>query len=136
MESLLPRLRGMFAFALWDARERKLFLARDRFGIKPLYCARSRDLLVFASEILAIAASGLVEVEPSESSLSAFLALGSVPAPETALEGVVSIPAAHYLEISREGEMTRCYWEPSGGASSEEAVPALLRDAEIGRAHV
>ena len=129
MERLLPRLRGMFAFALWDSRERKLFLARDRFGIKPLYCARSRDLLVFASEILAIAASGLVEVEPSESSLSAFLALGSVPAPETALKGVVSIPAAHYLEISREGEMTRCYGEPSGGASSEEAIPSLLRDA-------
>ena len=129
MERLLPRLRGMFAFALWDSRERKLFLARDRFGIKPLYCARSRDLLVFASEILAIAASGLVEVEPSESSLAAFLALGSVPAPETALEGVVSIPAAHYLEISREGEMTRCYGEPSGGASSEEAIPSLLRDA-------
>jgi len=129
MERLLSRLRGMFAFALWDARERKLFLARDRFGIKPLYCARSQEFLVFASEILAITASGLVEIEPSESSLSAFLTLGSVPAPETALEGVVSIPAAHYLEISREGEMTRCYWEPSGGASSEEAIPSLLRDA-------
>jgi len=127
--SLLSRLRGMYAFGLWDAREGKLFLARDRFGIKPLYCARGRDLLVFASEILAIAASGLVDVEPSESSLSAFLALGSVPAPETALKGVVSIPAAHYLEISREGERIRRYGEPSGGASSEASVPALLRDA-------
>ena len=129
MDGLLPRLRGMYAFALWDSGERKLFLARDRFGIKPLYCGRGRDLLVFASEILAIAASGLVDVEPSESSLSAFLALGSVPAPETALKGVVSIPASHYIEISSEGERTRRYGQTSRETGRVEAVPSLLRDA-------
>ncbi len=129
MEGLLSRLRGMFAFALWDARERRLFLSRDRVGIKPLYCARSRDVLVFASEILAIAASGLIDVEPSDAALAGFLALGSVPAPETALKGVVSIPAAHYLEISPEGETSKRYWVHSGGEGREQAVPSLLRDA-------
>jgi asparagine synthase (glutamine-hydrolysing) len=129
MAKLLSRLRGMFAFVLWDERERKLFLARDRFGIKPLYFARGRDRFVFASEVLAIAASGLVEVEPSEDSLAAFLALGSVPAPETALAGVFSIPAAHVVEISREGETTQRYWSFSPGEAREEAVPSLLRDA-------
>ncbi len=129
MEELLSRLRGMFAFALWDARDRKLFLARDRFGIKPLYCARGRDLLLFSSEVLAIAASGLVDVEPSESSLAGFLALGSVPAPETALKGVVSVRAAHYVEISRDGETERAYGKAPTDTGSEEAVPSLLRDA-------
>jgi asparagine synthase (glutamine-hydrolysing) len=134
IEGLLHRLRGMFAFALWDARERRLFLARDRFGIKPLYYARTRSHLVFASELTALAASGLVEVEPSESSLADFLALGSIPAPETALRGVRCLPAAHYLEVSSAspGETLQSYWELPVGETDEraaETIPSALRDA-------
>ncbi len=129
MEKLLSRLRGMFAFALWDARAAKLYLARDRFGIKPLYSARGRGVLVFASEIRALAASHLVEVEPSASALAAFLALGSVAAPETALEGIVCLPAAHFVEISRDGERTVRYENRSAGTSSEQAIRGLLEDA-------
>ncbi len=132
MEKLLSRLRGMFAFALWDAQAAKLYLARDRFGIKPLYCARADGVLVFASEIRALAASGLVEVEPSERALAAFLALGSVPAPETALERIVSLPAAHFVEISRDGETTvryGAYTDGPPGAASEESIRGLLEDA-------
>jgi asparagine synthase (glutamine-hydrolysing) len=129
MEKLLSRLRGMFAFALWDAREEKLFLARDRFGIKPLYVARARDFVVFASEIRAIAASGLADVEPSGNSLAAFLALGSIPAPATALEGVASLPAAHFLELSRRGDRTARYGEERSEVSSERAVADLFHDA-------
>ncbi|MGH9333949.1 MAG: asparagine synthase (glutamine-hydrolyzing), partial [Vicinamibacteria bacterium] len=129
MEKLLSRLRGMFAFALWDRRARKLVLARDRFGIKPLYCAWKGDTLLFASEVGALAASRLVDLEPSDKALSAFLALGSIPSPETALKAVSSIPAAHYVEVSNEGERSKRYWEPFGGDGREEAVPALLREA-------
>jgi asparagine synthase (glutamine-hydrolysing) len=129
IEKLLSRLSGMFAFALWDSRARKLVLARDRYGIKPLYVARGRDCLVFASEIRAIAASGLVPIDPSEDGLPDFLALGSIPAPRTALAGIESIEAGHYLEISAEGESSRSYRLPSPVAPSVGDVPELLREA-------
>src|SRR5437762_2644515 len=63
-EGLLDRLRGQFAFALWDRRERRLLLARDRFGICPLYWTRQGDWLLFASEVKALLASGMVEARP------------------------------------------------------------------------
>lgn len=132
IERLLERLRGMFAFALWDGRARKLFLVRDRFGIKPLYYVRAGETLLFASEISALAASRLIEVEPSEAALTAFLAFGSVPAPETALRGVVSILPAHYLEVSAEGEKLTRYWKLPVGETEDgddPKVAELLRDA-------
>jgi asparagine synthase (glutamine-hydrolysing) len=131
IEALLQRLSGMFAFALWDARERKLYLVRDRFGIKPLYYARTSSSIVFASELRALAASGLIEAEPSDRMLPAFLAQGSIPAPDTALDGVLSVPAAHYLELSREGERQKEYWRlpRSDRSEGEEKVGASLRDA-------
>ncbi|MDP3767544.1 MAG: asparagine synthetase B, partial [Dehalococcoidia bacterium] len=70
---LLPRLDGMFAFGLWDTKRRRLLLARDRLGIKPLYYARSGDLLLFASEIKAILASGLVRTRPNLDAVVSYL---------------------------------------------------------------
>jgi len=79
----LARVRGMFALAYWDERERSLLLARDRFGIKPLYITRSGDRLAWASEIGALRAAGLIDGRPSEAGVLAFLSWGSVPAPLT-----------------------------------------------------
>ena len=73
----------MFGFAIWDAREEKLFLARDRVGIKPLYFARTERGFVFASEIKAILASGWVQPELNMDAVPNYLATGSAPRPQT-----------------------------------------------------
>jgi asparagine synthase (glutamine-hydrolysing) len=113
IDGLLSRLRGMFAFALYDARRagrEKLFLVRDRFGIKPLYYARRGETLVFASELRALVASGLVAAQLDPRALASFLELGSIPGPGTALKGVETLPAAHYLELSGGRVALERYW--------------------------
>jgi asparagine synthase (glutamine-hydrolysing) len=82
------RLRGMFGIAVWDERRRRLVLSRDRLGIKPLYYARRGDLLVFASELKSLLASGLVDAELDYEAIDAYLTLGYFPAPLTPLAGV------------------------------------------------
>jgi asparagine synthase (glutamine-hydrolysing) len=107
----LDRLRGMFAFALWDGRARSLFLARDRVGKKPLFYFVGRDRFLFASEIKALFADPAVPVEPDPIALDHFLALGYIPAPLTAFRGIRKLPAAHWLELC-DGRMTMGrYWK-------------------------
>ncbi len=84
----LARVRGMFAFACWDAAERSLLLARDRFGIKPLYVAAGSGRVAFASEVGALRAAGLTRDEVSPAGVLAFLEWGSVPPPLTWTRGV------------------------------------------------
>jgi asparagine synthase (glutamine-hydrolysing) len=92
------RLRGMFAIALWDARGRRLVLARDRFGIKPLFHARLRDgSLAFASELSALALAPGFSGELDVAALEAYLALNSIPAPMTAYAAARKLPAGHWL---------------------------------------
>ena len=93
----LARVRGMFAFACWDATDRTLLVARDRFGIKPLYVAASPERIAFASEIGALRAAGLSGREISAAGVLAFLEWGSVPPPLTHSRNA-STPAA---EMSR-----------------------------------
>ncbi len=113
IDGLVLRLRGMFAFALHDARRsgrEKSYLVRDRFGIKPLYYARRSAALVFASELTALVASRVVAPELDPRALASFLELGSIPGPNTALKGVETLHAAHYLEISGECTSLVRYW--------------------------
>ena len=77
------QLRGMFGVALWDARERRAVLVRDRLGVKPLYYAQADDLLIFASELKSLLASGLVDPELDYEAIDAYLTLGYVPGPMT-----------------------------------------------------
>jgi asparagine synthase (glutamine-hydrolysing) len=134
LEGLLEKLRGMFAFALYDARGEtpQLFLVRDRFGIKPLYYAIVDDAVVFASEVSTIAGSGLIEAAPSSEALASFLALGSVPGPGTAIRGVTSVPAGHYFD----GDTLTRYWRLSRqeNEGSEIELGELLR--EVVRMHL
>ncbi len=133
---MMARLRGMFAFALWDGRTRDLILARDRLGIKPLYYIHRDGRWVFASEIRAMRASGLVSIRVDPSALAAYLSLGSVPGPLTAFEGVSEIPPACTLTI-RDGRATlRPFWRlPAPGVARDgRSEPASelrerLRDA-------
>src|ERR1043165_3007386 len=94
------QIRGMFALAIWDDRKRELVLARDRFGIKPLYYFVSDQLLVFASELRALLATGLTPRKLSRSGLDSYLATGSVTAPLTMVEGVRQLLPGHSLQVS------------------------------------
>lgn len=106
----LPRLEGMFAFALYDRRERRMWLARDRFGEKPLYYALDGAGVVFGSEIKAVLADGR-ERRPDLTAIHHYLSFQYVPGPWTAFEGVKKLPPAHVLDIgpNHPGEPTS-YW--------------------------
>ncbi|MFZ1866141.1 MAG: asparagine synthase (glutamine-hydrolyzing) [Polyangiales bacterium] len=93
----LDRLRGMFALALWDGPRRRLVLARDRFGKKPLFYHVGPKGLVFASELAALMESGYAERRPDMDAIDSFLCLQYVPSPSTAFEGVRKLPAGSRL---------------------------------------
>ena len=114
------RLRGMFAFAIWDGRKRSLFLARDRFGIKPLYYHLTQDKLIFASEIKAILEYHGVSREFNLSGLPEYLAFGYLSGEETFYSGIKQLMPGHTLEVTLPGEakITR-YWDLSITPQSE-----------------
>jgi asparagine synthase (glutamine-hydrolysing) len=97
---MLERLRGQFALALWDARQQQLLLARDRFGICPLHWTRQGDWLLFASEIKALFASGLVEARPDPRGINHIFTFFALPGPVTCFEGVEALLPGHYLSIA------------------------------------
>ncbi len=134
----LSALRGMFAVALWDQEARSLLLARDRFGIKPLYVAVSDRRVVFASELRALWENGLVERRASPAGLLAYLAWGSVPAPLTWLAGVESLQPGRWIRWDAEARVTsglfadvRTHYasEPDAPAVDERALRAGVRAA-------
>ena len=132
IEGLLQRLRGMFAFGLYDSH-RGLILVRDRLGIKPLYYFASKGKLLFASEVKALAASGLVPNQRDPEALAGFLLAGSVPSPLTILQGVRCLPAGHYLTWRDGAIELRKYWdlefEPQDPREEVAAgFPAELQD--------
>jgi len=111
-EAFVGRLRGMFAFALWDRAEQKLILGRDRLGIKPLYYAITESALVFASEIKAILASGELRPELNADILPEYLATGFVSGPETFFRGICKLLPGRTLTWSRnKGLRERRYWQ-------------------------
>jgi asparagine synthase (glutamine-hydrolysing) len=95
----LARLRGMFAFGIWDRRRRRLFLARDRVGKKPLFYAQFGDRFLFASELQGLLAGKDVPREVDPTAIDAYLSYGYVPAPKAAFKGVYKLPPAHYLTL-------------------------------------
>jgi asparagine synthase (glutamine-hydrolysing) len=97
-EAFLRRLRGMFAFVLWDRREERAVLARDPFGIKPLYLAEREGALFFSSEVRALLSAGAVAPRLSRAGVASYLSLGSVREPGSVVEGVRSLPAGTVLE--------------------------------------
>jgi asparagine synthase (glutamine-hydrolysing) len=132
----LARFRGMFAFALWDAPRRTLFIARDRLGKKPLFYYHDRHAFVFASEPKAILQHAGVAAEPDPEAIHHFLTYGYIPAPASGFKGIRKLPPAHYLLI-RDGRVSiERYWSlrytpkrrGTEAALAEEAI-ALLQDA-------
>jgi asparagine synthase (glutamine-hydrolysing) len=135
---MFGRLRGQFAIALWDERQRRLLLARDRFGICPLYWTRQDDWLLFASEIKALLASGMVPARPDRRGIDHVFTFSALPGPITCFEGVQLLRAGHYLEISPRNEHRdgpeineRAWWEmdfPDAGDEERGDNPRRLVD--------
>lgn len=137
-EDCVLALRGMFGFALWDASERKLMLARDRLGIKPLYYADIDGTLIFGSEIKSILQHPAVTARLNYQALSDFLSLKYIPSPETLFENIHALPPGHVLICTSEGIRLRRYWdlhfsEDAGGdeAACAERLDALLRESVL-----
>jgi asparagine synthase (glutamine-hydrolysing) len=140
------RLHGMFAFAVWDMRAKTLFLARDRFGIKPLYFTHDADRFRFASSTQALLAAGGVDTAVDPVALHFLFTLHAVvPAPWTILAGVRKLAPAHSLTIGPEGgQSLRRYWDldatrperPLRDGEWVEAIHATLREAVRKRSEV
>lgn len=110
-ESCVERFRGMFAFAIWDSRNRKLFIARDRLGKKPLYYMRKGSIFAFASEIKALLVLPHFPKDIDPEALSDYLSLGYVPAPKSIFKAVRKVPAAHTLACWDHRVVLREYWD-------------------------
>jgi asparagine synthase (glutamine-hydrolysing) len=140
-QHLVDRLRGMFAFALWDHREGRLLLARDRVGIKPLYVYRDQEKLLFGSELKAILAFPGIARDIDHEALEDYLAFGSVAGARSIFRGIEKLPAAHTLLVDRSSlrRSARRYWrlqfEPDRRPAPEEwqeAIRAKISEAVQG----
>lgn len=113
----VERFRGMFAFVIWDTNLKRLFLARDRVGKKPLFFARLPGSFAFASGVQALLALGGISRDPDLGALDEYLTWGYVPAPRTAFAGINKLPPAHWMTVQlQDGEATydlRRYWSLS-----------------------
>jgi asparagine synthase (glutamine-hydrolysing) len=127
----IERVRGMFALAIWDERERCLLLARDRMGIKPLYRAQDADCLAFGSEVRTLLLGGLVAPELSAAGVQSFLRLGAVQEPHTILHGVSQVPPGHF-EVWKDGRVsTHAYWSLESAFRAPEASLSRANAVEM-----
>jgi asparagine synthase (glutamine-hydrolysing) len=124
------RMRGMFAFAIWDARRKRLFAARDRLGKKPFFFTNTGRALVFGSEIKAILANPDVAVAPNLFAIDEYLTYQYVPSPLTAFEGIEKLPPAHTLVCDANGNVRiDRYWAPP--VTEKTAAPAEEIEEEL-----
>lgn len=143
-EQALHKIQGMYAFAFYEAQTSRILLARDPLGIKPLYVAHSQDGIVFASEIQAIRASGLVDTSLDVHGIAGMLAYGAVQSPRTIYEQIRGFPAGHFQWVNAESissgqqEPARRFWHfprtlDTGAefAVAANNVRSLLRDAVL-----
>jgi asparagine synthase (glutamine-hydrolysing) len=141
-DRVVDRFRGMFAFALWDERRRRLLLARDRAGVKPLHYAELPGGVVFGSEIKSLIEDPDVPRDWSAEAIDAYLTLLYVPAPQTVFRAIKKLPPAHYLVAERGSVTLRRYWDlefgdaaarqPRGVTTEEHALHDIgdaLREA-------
>ncbi len=142
-ENCLREFRGMFGFAIWDARESgiregarnaRIFLARDRLGIKPLYYSVADGAFLFSSEVRSLLASGRIERQLAPESLEAFLTFGSVAEPSTLVKGVFSVPPGHCLSFTADAPPAnpspKPYWTYSDAVLQQDSSgPRNFKDA-------
>jgi asparagine synthase (glutamine-hydrolysing) len=110
----LERLRGMFAFAIWDEKKKMLFAARDRMGQKPFYYYLDDEKIIFASEINSIFSSGLVEKEIDYEAIYQYVHLGYVPHPNTGFKGIKKLPPGHQIVLKDKKLELEQYYHTEG----------------------
>ncbi len=131
----LEKFNGMFGLAVWDQKKRRLFVARDRIGIKPIYYWFDKDRFIFASELRPVlcALSDAPPIDPV--SLWSYLAVQYVPSPNTMFRGIHELRPGHYLVVDENGVKEKCYWKlpdtnyDLSGENAQEAVRELLDDS-------
>jgi len=135
-EACPEKLRGMFVFAIWDARKQKLFIARDRLGKKPLYYYNDGKRLIFASEIKGLLENNDVPRKLNIQGLDGYLTLGYVPAPGTLFQEIYKLPAGHHLSLVSNQLTIQPYWDlhyrnpaPQNLEECREQVRALLEES-------
>ncbi|MGY6562189.1 MAG: asparagine synthase (glutamine-hydrolyzing) [Luteibaculaceae bacterium] len=134
--ALLPKLRGMFAFAIFDAQQNKLFIARDRLGIKPLYYYHDNSKIAFSSELRALKASGVFNTRLNQNALYEYLRYQTVLAPQTLLTDVQMLMPGHYAVVTPQGIKTTEWYNVSKAAqtnmipSRAEALPKVKQAVE------
>ena len=125
----LDRLNGMFAFAIWDRIERRLFLARDRVGIKPLYYVDTAEGLAFASEAKALFTCPGVSCETDVAAIDRYLTFGYSPGEATLFKGVRKLPPGHAMTVDANGPRQWQYWdvrfEPAADRSAAQTAAEL-----------
>lgn len=122
-----PRFEGMFAMALWDNRERRIRLARDRFGIKPLYYRLTRAGLVFGSEIKALLASGEVQARIDWAGVHEFLHYNTALGARTTFDGIAKLPPGHMLTLDAQGLQVEPYASAYGAQTAQDDFPTAAR---------
>lgn len=132
--AMLPKLRGMFAFVIWDRLSRRAFAARDPYGIKPLYLGQTDDGLLLASQVRALLATGLVSRAPCPHGQAGFWMLGSVPEPWTWLRDIQALPAGGFAWVAEGRVVDSGRWADIGGAwrraaEADAPDPARVADA-------
>ena len=121
----VQRLRGMFAFVIWDVKRRVLFAARDRLGIKPFYYLHSSEFLLFGSEIKAILAHPGVQARLDHAVLPEYLAFGYLAGARTMFSGIQKLPPGHTLEADESGQVkVQAYWD----IPQQSHIPQLTRN--------
>ena len=128
MEGLLIRLKGMFVFAIWDETKKRLFAARDRFGIKPFYYYQDVSQFIFASEIKAIIKNPTVDTTLDFSAVADFLVYRFIPAPKSVYQNIKKLPSAHYLIF--DGKFNQYsvhkYWDLEYSEQTSLSYPEVL----------
>ena len=132
INGLVARLDGMFAFAIWNDTTKRLYIVRDRIGIKPVYFTRGRGSLLFASEIKAILTDSSVPRAVEPSALNHYLSFMVAPAPLTMFKDIFKLPAGHILEVDSSGGLSaRRYWDAVPGKGIDISETRGLSEAAL-----
>lgn len=128
-EQVFDHARGQFGVSLWDRRNRSLLLGRDRFGISPIFYAEVDGWLIWASEIKALLASGLIEAEPNRKGLDCFFNFFAMPQSLTCFEGIRNLPPGHFIKVHNGHMEIRKYWDFDYPDAGEERRFKTLDEA-------
>lgn len=126
----VKHLRGMFAIAIWDTRDRTLFLARDHMGQKPLFYARQGSVFVFASEVKAFLAGGILAPKPDVEALWHYVSLRFIPDDRSLVRGVHKLRAGHSMLVTRDSARQTRYWSPRFEPKHDRSEPELTDELD------